>query len=338
MQIKLSPLLRYRNIWLGVSMLWILLAHSGFQTSFLPLIYLQMWGQGGVEICLFASAIGCYYSLEKDSDILRFMKRRFLRLAPAYLCFIMLWLIWQCTTNHLPLQIILGNLLGIQHLTGLWGSFNWYISALVVYYILAPYLKALVDRMERPLGHLLVLLCLVLVSVPFWNVNAHIIIMSRLSTLYLGMLFAKHSLRQDSIRTGAFLLILLLMTAGFLALDFSYKYLTDYLWSHGLYWYPCTLITPGLCILISLAASALEKGKIGRWVNKLLGIVGSYSFELYLIHLPLYENLPALLEGRELGFHQNLLWLATLPVLALGCVLLKTAADKMMRVFKKSPV
>lgn len=331
MQIKISNLLRYRNIWLGFAMIWILFAHSGLELSFMPLVYFQMWGQAGVEICLFASGIGCYYSLSKDPDILNFIRRRILRLAPPYLCFIIPWLIYRSCTTPLPLQIILGNLLGIQYLTGLWGSFNWYISALILYYLLAPYLKALVDRTERPLVHAMTVIFLMLVSIPFWTVNPYIIVMSRFGTLYLGMLLAKHSQRGDSIGSKPLLGILFAMTIGFVGLDFCYRYLTDYLWSHGLYWYPCTLTTPGLCILLSLAASALEKQKITVWITKGLSFLGTYSFEIYLFHLPFYEALPALLESRNLPVSKNLIWLATFPLVILGSFLLKIIANAAAR-------
>lgn len=331
MQIKISNLLRYRNIWLGFAMVWILFVHSGFEFSFMPLIYFQMWGYAGVDICLFASGIGCYYSLSKDPDILNFMKRRVRRLAPAYLCFIIPWLIFQSFTSPFPFPIILGNLLGIQHLTGLWGSFNWYISALILYYLLAPYFKALVDRTEKALVHAVIVVGLMVISIPFWTVNPYIIIMSRLGILYLGMLLAKHSQRGDSIGRNGLIAILFAMTAGFAGLDFCYRYLTDYLWSHGLYWYPCTFTTPGLCILISLAASALEKRSFTRWVTKGLSFLGTYSFEIYLLHLPLYEALPALLESRSLPVSKNLIWLGTFPVVLLGSFLLKTVSSSITR-------
>ena len=64
----LNETFRFRNQWLGIAMVWIMWYHSGFSGNIRVFHYLKSIGYGGVDICLFASGIGCYFSLEKDSS------------------------------------------------------------------------------------------------------------------------------------------------------------------------------------------------------------------------------------------------------------------------------
>ena len=85
--------LRYRQSWLGVALIWIMFFHMPFDFGLLQ--YPIAAGYGGVDICFFASGIGCFYSLSSNSDVLSFMKRRTQRLLPTYLIFIVFWLVFQ---------------------------------------------------------------------------------------------------------------------------------------------------------------------------------------------------------------------------------------------------
>ena len=99
---ELKRIFKHRNFWVGVAMVWIVFFHSAVMVSWVPLNVFKDLGYAGVDICLFASGIGCYYSLEKDPDILRFLKRRATRLAPVYYCFIIPWLIYKVRSPPVP--------------------------------------------------------------------------------------------------------------------------------------------------------------------------------------------------------------------------------------------
>lgn len=345
MSVKMSDLLRYRNVWLGCAMLWIMSAHSGLSIPYPFLSELKSWGYGGVDICLFASGIGCYFSLEKDPDGLRFLKRRVIRLAPAYLCFMAVWCALRVAFRDMPLQAVVGNLLGIQSLTGLGNSLNWYIGGLVVYYLLSPYLKSLADRRNHPRQHLAVIAVLLLVTVACWKANSLIIVVTRLPVIYLGMVFAKQCRQEKRIGWKEITASVLAMAAGFVLLWLAYRYLPEVLWSHGLHWYPFILITPGLCILISLITMGLEICRPGRWLVKFPEMVGRNSFEVFLVHVPLFEAclyegylekvFVPLVPGRLLELSYNWAWLWTIPVVAGGCVLLKGAEKLVVRLWRK---
>lgn len=329
MRRKLKELLPYRNLWLGLAMIWIVFAHSGFKPGSMLFTYLKAWGYGGVDICLFASGLGCYFSLEKDPDALRFLKRRIARLAPVYIPFILLWCVYHYLTHGpYPVSAVLGNLLGIQNLTGLENSFNWYISALLLFYVLSPLLKSLVDRIGYG-RQAVVIGFLLLLSVPFWTADTYIITVTRLPVYYAGMVFGRMCKEDRELSLPALVGCVAASALGFWLMKFCTDHFESILWSYGLHWYPFLLITPGVCIVLSLAGLALEKVRYSKVLTKPLAAIGAYSFELYLLHVPLYEFLHPRL--RELPYDRNLMWLATLPVIWVGCVVLKKVGKLISR-------
>ena len=319
---KLSKTFQYRNSWLGVAMILIVLFHSGFTISVPIFQFLKEIGYFGVEICLFASGIGCYFSLEKDPHGLRFLKRRVKRLYPVYLCFIIPWLLCKLYIGHIPLSAILGNLLGVQSLISWEHHFNWYIGGLVVFYILAPYFKQITDGCKSKQSDLLALMILILCGIPFWRHNHLIVIAARLPIFYLGMVYAKYAAFSTSVSRKSWLLYFLTALFGITVLLFVFFYFSDKVWSHGLCWYPFILIVPGMCMVLSKFAIFCETHPRMHWINALLNTIGSYSFEVYLIHVFLYESIMPRISDRLSMVPQNLLWLATVPVIVIGSFLL----------------
>lgn len=318
--------LRYRQAWLGVAMLWVMLFHLPFQFHASLVNYMHLTGYGGVDICFFASGIGCYFSLTSNPDPGSFMKRRLKRLLPTYLIFIVFWLIYQYIIGCFNLQMALGNIFAVYYLTGLEGSFNWYISAIFLFYLLAPYFKAVIDKATAR-GKWLFLLFLILLSVCFWTMELYIVIVVRLAVFYMGMLFGE--LCQKSVKvtrkhivTGA-----VMLAAGMAMLLAFYYFFPNQLWSCGLHWYPFILMTAPLCILISLMVSLLEKYRITKPIVSFFSLCGTYSFELYLIHLPLIDIIHSYMKKHDIFAEEHPLWLAGIPVLVICCFILKRLTD-----------
>lgn len=322
----------YRNLWLGLAMLWIIVFHSGFYIHHPIYRYIQKFGYGGVDICLFASGIGCYFSLEKNPDSLVFLKRRLRRLGPTYLCFIIPWILWKCFVSPLPAPAILGNLLGVQTFVSWKYHFNWYIGGLILFYLCIPYLKKITDSYSRPRQDLLAILFLFLISVPFWTQKGNtIVIMSRLPILYTGLVCGKLAKQEYTLKKTDYLILAVTMLIGGVSLPLFDKYLNSYLWQYGLYWYPFLLITPGFCILLSALALKLERFPIAKKVLHPIEIVGIYSFEVYLVHVFLYEGFIPEIQPYIQSIPKNPFWVMTLPVIAAGSFLLNRLAAALVK-------
>lgn len=319
---ELGKIVRFRNIWIGVAMLWIIFYHSGFEIESGLLLGMKSIGYGGVDICLFASGVGCYYSLEKDPEILGFLRRRISRLGPTYLCFIVPWLLWRRTVSELPMRAILGNILGVQSLVSWEYHFNWYIGGLLLYYLAMPYLKRITDSCSRFGQDVLACGFVMIATIPFWEAGTAIVILSRMPVLYTGLVCGKLAKRGYVLNKRDFFIAGILSVAGLALLLRWLKEFPDLLWSWGLYWYPFALIVPGGCLFFSVLAEKMEKYRVGKNLIDLLQRAGVYSFELYLVHVFMYEGLMPQIRPHLGNVPNNLLWLATIPAVVGGAYLL----------------
>ena len=315
--------LKYRSVWLGIAMIGIVWFHSEY-TFLLPFVNgLKPFAYGGVDICFFASGIGCYFSLSKDPDPYRFLKRRFSRIFPMYLCFMALWIPFMALTDEMSLGVAIGNLFAVQTFTGSGGDFNWYICATLLFYIFAPYLKSAVDQAKGKAAPLLILGALLLISVPFWDSSAYIIFMTRLPVFFAGILFGKRCYGDRTFSAGSIVMYVSIAVIGALGLNacMDYCHRTDaaYMWDYGLYWYPFLLITPGLCFAVSWSMKLLDRTKPGSWVVRILDKIGEYSYELCLIHILVFDAL----EYLHLYNYRPKVFYFSIPCMVVGCVTLR---------------
>lgn len=312
--------LRYRQSWLGVALLWIILFHLPVNLG--PLQYPKVIGYGGVDICFFASGIGCFYSLSSNANVFDFMKRRIKRLAPTYLIFIIMWLLFQYICGNLDFQMAIGNMFALQYLTGNGNSFNWYISAIFLFYLLAPYFKAIVEQ-KNTVHKIVFLTFLLICSIPFWNADTYIIVITRLPIFYLGMLFADMCRKNIIIDRKKIITLAVFFILGFGSLFFAFLFANQYLWSYGLYWYPFILITPALCLAISYICMILEKTKATTKIVRLLSLCGDYSFELYLIHILIFAIIPKVTSSFNNSTIRYVIWAIGFACIPIGCYLLR---------------
>ena len=331
---KANTFLKYRNMWMGFAMIWIVWHHSKLLLPIGALNWIKDIGYGGVDICLFASGIGCYYSLSKDPDPYRFIKRRIIRLFPTYLCFIPFWIICKAVADSLPIQAMLGNVFAIQNFTALGNDFNWYVSAIFLFYFLAPFLRGLVNKIHSLPQQILIILLLVLLSIPFWNSNYFIITATRLPIFFIGMLFGKACYRNCTFSRWRICLLSASSVTGVVLLLLFYIKFPDQLWGYGLEWYPFILITPGLCILISFTMSFLDKFRWGRIISFPIGKIGEYSFEVYLIHIFITQIITHMIDVWGWLPNKAYVWLISFGCVFISCIILRFAARGLKKLLR----
>ncbi len=276
----------YRNIWMGIAILLVVYYHSGLPMGPGILRYLKLWGFCGVDIFLLAAGIGSYYSYLRDENPVAYLKRRVLRLAPAYIPFIIVWLAYRHVIGQATKLDIVGNLLGIQGFSNAGLYFNWYLIAILVCYLLTPFFATFVKQKSN--GKCFVLLVvLLLMSSAFWTDSKLIIVAARVPMFFLGMIAAKNE--NLNISGKATFVAALLWIVGNISLFFGYRLDAKYLWGYGLLWYPFLLMIPFVCILISCVAMFMESVRGLRGINRIVGMIGQSSFELFLLHIFLFE-------------------------------------------------
>ena len=115
---NLKRVIKYRDVWMGLAILWIVFFHSGIWPASELMTSVKMLGFGGVDIFIFASGIGCFCSLKKNNDSIKFIKRRIIRIIPTYWLFLIGWTIYKVIYNGMSWNAILGNFLCVRSLTG----------------------------------------------------------------------------------------------------------------------------------------------------------------------------------------------------------------------------
>lgn len=335
---SLKQTIKYRELWMGLAMMWIVWFHSGLEPSNEALFFMKEIGYGGVDIFFFASGIGCYFSLDKDGDGYNFIKRRLLRIIPTYWIFMIPWTIYKRAYSGMGLRVILGNIFCVQGFTGLGEEFNWYISAIWMMYLLAPVFKAVVDRVSSKSQLVFGIVLLVLFSTSFWDVRFLLIAISRIPIFFLGIYFgklAKNEVRMNKLHLG---IMTIGSIVGFGLLIYWKSIHTDDLYDKGYFWYPFILITPGVCMLISRFMELIKDRNGARIIEKTIRICGKCSFEIYLLHLFFFDIVDYNLMANEVIEDKLIWWLLTLLALIPACFILcqmRKIVDKLLMRFQE---
>lgn len=275
-----KKMISYRPVWMGIAILWVLFFHSELDLPY-PLSYLLQVGYGGVDIFIFASGVGNYYSYLKDESPLDFFKRKIIRLAPAYVPIVLLWCLYSVIFRELSVWAVIGNLFGVQYLSTSGEAFNWYISGILVCYLITPYLAKFVQNNKLKRNLLLLVIALVVVSLSFISDYKPLIIITRMPTYAIGMIFAKYE--DANIRKIAAFLV-----GGFVIGNIALFLLirnttTVFLRVNGLYWYPFIIMAPGICWILSELSALCEKCYLNKSVV-IFKFLGSFTFEIFLVN------------------------------------------------------
>ena len=140
-----SSLSVHRNAIYGFSALWIVLFHGVDmgKASFPPQLRF-LWdtfqlGNIGVDIFLFLSGVGLYYSFSKDSRVLRFYYKRFIRVLLPFILLCVPYITYLLIAGEIGFGEFLQHLTNISYWTANTGRLNlWYIPAILVLYLLYP--------------------------------------------------------------------------------------------------------------------------------------------------------------------------------------------------------
>ncbi len=306
---------KYRSAWLGAAILWVILSHMKLSLPWAHLAGIFEMGYGGVDVFIFASGFGLYLSLEKNADMLAFYKRRFLKIMPAYWCFLPFWFLYRLFTGGIPFSAVIGNIFCIQFFTGNGNEFNWYLSLIWFLYLAAPLAKVWADKVNKKTAALTLLL-LIVMTWSYWEAYYRMFTVTRWPVFFVGMLVGRLYKQDVTIKKSWIAVIdaaTLLLASGLLYLVEHYYWAA---WKYGLLHIPFILIAPGLCFILSQILFALPKA-ISKIGNAVLGFLGKYSLELFLVHCFVFEVFNDYLVPRGLMADTNRSWIILLIPVAL---------------------
>ena len=288
--IELANISRYRGELMGAAMLFVILFHVALDRGD-PFYGLRRCGNVGVDIFLFLSGVGLWFSWMKTPSTAHFYRRRLLRILPT-------WLV--CATAFY-LSDYLGKRRFSTSLVDLVGDITvnwdfwlhdeltfWYVPAIMLLYLLAPFYMRLIRRhaVYRWLPLLMVVWCVMVEWViPIHHAVGHLeIFWSRMPIFFIGINCGEWV--REGRRIGGDGVWLLLLT---FAMTFgTCLYLEQVRHGH----FP--LFVERMLYIPFTVCSVLVLNRIFRrtpqWVNRSFCFVGALSLEAYLIHLHFVLN------------------------------------------------
>ena len=286
--IELANISRYRSELMGAAMLFVILFHVGLPRED---IFFGLRGMGniGVDIFLFLSGMGLWFSWTRYPSLHRFYLRRFLRIYPAWLLMASLYYIPDYLSagfaGHSGHSTSLIDLIG--DITVNWDFWLhdeltfWYIPAILFLYAVSPFYMSLVIRhpIYRWLPVAMIMWCILVQYVtPVHEAVGHLeIFWSRVPIFFIGINMAAAVKRKETM-DGASIWMIGLMFVMALASSIFLEQV-----KHGQF--PLFLER---MLYIPLTVTAILLNRIFRrlpdTVNKVFRLVGTLSLEAYLIH------------------------------------------------------
>ena len=184
---------KYRTALMGIGTLLVLLIHGNEFYWAEKLYFLKKIvneGSIGVEIFLFLSGIGLFFSMQKDGNVLKFYSRRFRRIIPIYLLIaipVYAILIFWCGSKSISDYLIQVSTLGLWLRSGQF----WYVSFILPLYLLYPIIFYFISESHEKitLTSLLALsfilkIALIIINVDYYNKIE--VAVSRLPVFFIG--------------------------------------------------------------------------------------------------------------------------------------------------------
>lgn len=175
--ISIKDISTFRSELMGWSILWIMMLHFTFN-QIKPLGFIAQYGFAGVDIFLFVSGFGLFYSLNKDHNLVSFYRKRLLRIFPTY------YIIGGITNLLLTHDDIMTFIFRYSTI-GFWIGreyADWFIPSIILLYFLAPFIKKLIDK-KRYILISIMIVCIYIISF-YYADKEHIIDRSHFFLLY----------------------------------------------------------------------------------------------------------------------------------------------------------
>ena len=281
--IELANISRFRGELMGAAMMFIILFHVALprEDAFFGL---RRMGNVGVDIFLFLSGIGLWFSWMKNSSAKHFFIRRYLRIYPTWLIIACLFYIPSFQGGSTWNWIYLFGEITINWGFWLHDELNfWYIPATMMLYLFAPAYMELIKRhpIYRWLPVVMIMWCILVQYVtPIHQAVGHLeIFWSRVPIFFIGINMGEMVRQKQTLDGASIWMIWLMFLMTLLASIFLEQE------KHGMFplFLERMLYIP-LTITSILLLNRIFRRTLG-WFNKGFMFVGALSLECYLLHI-----------------------------------------------------
>ncbi len=261
--------------------------------TFLKPVYLfaRDTGAVGVDIFMFYSGLGCYYSMIKNNNVLSFYKRRFIRIYPSFLIVMIPFLAYIDLAKS---GETFGKYLYDLSLVGFWIDGNavvWFVAAILFLYLIYPIIHKLITTYSTK--------TVVIITMSVWLVLSMIIfcffnsafynitrLIARIPIFLLGCIMAKY-VKSGGVKINARKLIYISLTVFVVSIAtiwFVYNNQFTVFISSFVRRFLYTPLTISMIFIVSYLLFKLPN--LTSWLlqSKFVKITALMTFELYLVH------------------------------------------------------
>jgi len=275
---------KYRTNIMGMAALWVMIFHSsiaGIDVKAAGVFsIIKNMGYIGVDIFIFLSGVGIYFSLEK-STISVFYKKRLLRILPYYLIFMLVVTPYNLVNQYHSVNTIIMEAQSFVFWQNLI-TYRWYVPCILILYFFAPIYFKLFKKNSFMATVIGIIGCFG-VSCLLWNKSTVMMMVVRFPLFFLGIYMGIQIQKKSKGNRREKLLLLVSCLVGVMWLTYNLLHFDALvLAEYGLYWYPCFLITPGLTLGLGKVAEIFEYK--AKCLDRLFIYLGKYSLEVYLWH------------------------------------------------------
>ena len=274
----LGLLSKHRNFLYGVATILVVWCHMIVElpaTGVYPLFtWVQQRGMVGVEMFLMLSGFGLYSSLSRNQNVIRFYKRRILRvMLPAFIITVVIGAVAEGSFWEY-----------VKYVTIIPGFFSemgyWYPAFIIMIYAFYPLLFSFQKRSQKAFAMFSIavsLLCIgvcVVMDMSLFYERA----ITRIPSFLVGCVIAPYVIEKRKIPVW-------LMVAAFVAFAGfdALRILLDFngLSVRALAFFALSIL---LIWLSALMAEFLCSVSVGRGIYKLGAFIGTISLEMYMVH------------------------------------------------------
>lgn len=296
----ISDLSQARTFLMGCAIIWIVIYHIRkhivFPNERMQVLFniVAQFGYGGCDIFLFLSGFGLANSLKKNRDFAHYMGRRMKRILPAYIPFIFLYIGGLAFAGNIGFREALGNISFLGFWLDIDTQFNWYVQAIVGFYLLAPVIVWVYGKYNAQWKSSCLLLCSYLCLLILFIGRYQMVAISRLPVFAIGCCLAMYSKEKTVWDGRKVLACIAVLLAGVILLDRTMPYAA---WENGWLWHPFALIAPTLSLVVAWLRPWWLKVKATYWLDRTVCLLGICSFEIYLVHNYVFQWVPHGVEG-----------------------------------------
>ena len=280
---------------MGFAILWIMLFHLRVPTDLAVIDFIRSVGYGGVDIFLFLSGFGLYFSMSrKNFEIKKYYRSRFFRIVPEYWVVIGIVFLAQMDFSARAFYLLICKATTLGYWIG-YRDESWFISCILFLYAIYPiYFKLFKKYGIKASFHFIgagfsLMLIYALTCIFFYDSKNYggfiILTYARIPIFFIGAIFGHWAKDGCNIKLTKRLKVIGLSAAiiASVALVFFQTFLFYALQTCSLAYLPYIIITPVLSMLLAIF---FDKYKT---IDKIFTVFGLMSLELYLCHIFIYK-------------------------------------------------